>query len=336
MYLFIATTLSTYSYLLYFNKTNELSTTVCQIQAFFLLWFEQSQFIWSALISYTTYKITTQSLGSDFVPPANVQKGYLYLGFIFPFANTAFAYLNGLLGESGHWCWISNLTIPGQILSWVAYCFYWAAIIFNAYYTVKLIMYVKGLNIELKEKEISTKIRIRRTLNDMKLQSSKLDGFKKDYIEKARQAALINNKQTYNLAKQGLKLCLSKQRFLDSMVANFEIALQMNEMNKVINGFVSGMNLIADEMKGVTSTIDIAKAQAAYEKALASNQGQYEALDAFLREAEGSIESFAGNENDVSEDELDMLINNEACDSEDSLDKEIDEKIANVRQKMKV
>ena len=162
------------------------------------------------------------------------------------------------------------------------------------------------------------------------------DKIKKDYIEKARQAALINNKQTYNLAKQGLKLCLSKQRFLDSMVANFEIALQMNEMNKVINGFVSGMNLIADEMKGVTSTIDIAKAQAAYEKALASNQGQYEALDAFLREAEGSIESFAGNENDVSEDELDMLINNEACDSEDSLDKEIDEKIANVRQKMKV
>ena len=114
---------------------------------------------------------------------------------------------------------------------------------------------------KLKEKEISTKIRIRKTLNDMKLQSSKLDGFKKDYIEKARQAALINNKQTYNLAKQGLKLCLSKQRFLDSMVANFEIALQMNEMNKVINGFVSGMNLIADEMKGVTSTIDIAKAQ---------------------------------------------------------------------------
>lgn len=188
----------------------------------------------------------------------------------------------------------------------------------------------------LKEKEISTKIRIKRTLNNMKLQSSKLDGFKKEYIEKARQAALINNRQTYNLAKQGLKLCLSKQRFLDSMVANFEIALQMNEMNKVINEFVSGMNLIADEMKGVTSTIDITKAQAAYEKALANNQGQYEALDAFLREAEGSIESFNGNENDVSEDELDELINNEAADSEDNLDQEIDQKIENIRQKMKV
>lgn len=185
-----------------------------------------------------------------------------------------------------------------------------------------------------REKEIQTKIRIRKTLNSMKTQSSKLDSFKKDYIDKARKAALINNKQTYNLAKQGLKLCLSKQRFLDSMVANFEIALQMNEMNKVINEFVAGMNMIADDLKGVTSTIDIAKAQAAYDKALANNEGQYEALDAFLSEAESSIESFNGNESDVSEDEIDKLINSQAVDSETEMDDEIDKKIDAIRQKM--
>ena len=88
-----------------------------------------------------------------------------------------------------------------------------------------------------REKEIQAKIRIRKSLNSMKNQSVKLEGFKKDYIEKARKAALINNKPNYNLAKQGLKLCISKQRFLDSMIGNFEIALQMNEMNKVINQF---------------------------------------------------------------------------------------------------
>lgn len=185
-----------------------------------------------------------------------------------------------------------------------------------------------------KEREIQTKIRIRKTLNNMKTQTAKLEGFKKDYINKARNAVLINNKQTYNLAKQGLKLCLSKQRFLDSMIANFEIALQMNEMNKVINGFVDGMNLIAEDLKGVTSTIDIAKAQAAYEKALANNEGQYEALDAFLKEAESSIESFNGIEGDVSEDELDKLIHNQATDSEATMDDEIEQKIAAVRQKM--
>lgn len=186
-----------------------------------------------------------------------------------------------------------------------------------------------------RDKEIQTKIRIRRTLNNMKQQSGKLDAFKKDYINKARDAAKINNAQTYNLAKQGLKLCLSKQKFLDSMVANFEIALQMNEMNKVINEFVGGMNIIAEDIKGVTSSIDIVKAQAAYEKALANNEGQFEALDAFLKEAESSIESFNGNVADVSDDEIDTLINNLAIDSESSIDNEIDKKIADVRKKIK-
>ena len=185
-----------------------------------------------------------------------------------------------------------------------------------------------------REKEIQAKIRIRKSLNSMKNQSVKLEGFKKDYIEKARKAALINNKPNYNLAKQGLKLCISKQRFLDSMIGNFEIALQMNEMNKVINQFITGMNTISDDMKVITSSIDISKAQEAYEKALANNEGQYEALDAFLQEAEASIESFAGNENDVSEDELDKLINTQAVDSETSIDEEIDQKINAIRQKM--
>lgn len=187
---------------------------------------------------------------------------------------------------------------------------------------------------EKAEKEIQTKIRIRKTLNNMKAQSKKLDSFKDDYIIKARNAAQINSVQTYNLAKQGLKLCLSKQKFLDNMIANFEIALQMNEMNKVINEFVSGMNIIAEDIKGVTSSIDIVKAQAAYDKALANNEGQYEALDAFLKEAESSIESFNGNVADVSDDEIDSLINNLAVDNETSIDKEIDQKIADVRSKM--
>ena len=185
-----------------------------------------------------------------------------------------------------------------------------------------------------REKEVQTKIKIRKTLNGMKAQSAKLESFKKDYIDKARKAALINNKRNYNFAKQGLRLCLSKQRFLDSMVGNFEIALQMNEMNKVINGFVKGMNTIAEEMKGITTSIDIAKAQAAYERALENNEGQYEALDAFLKEAEASLESFNGSEGDVSEDELDKLINNQAVDSETELDDEIDNKIDAIRKQM--
>ena len=189
-------------------------------------------------------------------------------------------------------------------------------------------------DIKKREEEIQTKIRIRKSLNMMKNHSQKLDTFKKEYIEKARNAALAGSKSNYNLAKQGLKMCLSKQKFLDSMISNFEIAFQMNEMNKVINGFISGMNTVAEDMKGITSTLDISKAQLAYETALANNEGQYEALDAFLKEAETSIESFNGDASTVSDEEIDSLINCQATDEEAGMDDEIDQKIQELRSKI--
>ena len=185
-----------------------------------------------------------------------------------------------------------------------------------------------------REEELQAKIKVRQTLSRMKIQSTKMETMKNNWIEQARKASLINNEKTYKLAKQSLRMCLSKQRFLESMICNFEIALQMNEMNKVVNEFISGMNTISNQMKEITSSIDITKAQAAYDKALANNEGQYEALQAFLDEAENSIESFAGNENDVAEDEIDRLINTRAVDSESEMDDEIEKKLGEIRSKM--
>lgn len=190
------------------------------------------------------------------------------------------------------------------------------------------------LECQMKEKEIQAKIRIKRTLGNMKNLSSKMDVFKNEYIDKARNAMLVGNQQNYNLAKQGLKMCLSKQRFLEGMITNFEIAFQMNEMNKVINSFVGGMNEISKELNGITSSIDIAKCQAAYENALARNETQYEAMDAFLKEAEESMGSFNGNADEISDDEIDKLINCQASDTEADIDSEIDSKIESIRAKV--
>ena len=71
----------------------------------------------------------------------------------------------------------------------------------------------------------------------------------------------------------GLKMCLGKQKVIDVMIANFEISMQLNEMNKIIGDFVGGMNTLSEQMKDITSSIDMVKAQAAYEKAIATNEG---------------------------------------------------------------
>ena len=185
-----------------------------------------------------------------------------------------------------------------------------------------------------REKEMQARISVKRTLSSMKKQSAKLEAFKKEYIEKAREASLIGNQQTFQLSKAGLKLCLQKQKFLDSMIANFELSLQISDMNKVIGEFVDGMAIVSDQMKSVTSTLDMTKAQMAYETAHANNAGQYEALDAFLSTAAESVDSIDGITDDISDDEIDKLITNQVLDSECDLDKEIEARIQDVREKL--
>lgn len=187
---------------------------------------------------------------------------------------------------------------------------------------------------EQRERELQIKMNIRRTLGKMKKQSSKLDDFKQDYINKAREASLKGNNQTYKLAKSGLKLCLSKQKFLDTMIGQFEISMQITDMNDIVNDFLKGINIISDQMKTVTSTIDITKAQMAYEKALTNNVGQYEALDSFLQAAVESIDNLDTFEGNVTDDEIDNLITNQVLDEESHLDLEIDEKIKVIREKI--
>ena len=71
----------------------------------------------------------------------------------------------------------------------------------------------------------------------------------------------------------------------------------------------------------------VVKAKTAYEKAMANNEGQYQALDAFLETASESITAFDGIDSNISDDEIDELITSGAVDCEDDIDQEIDKKI---------
>lgn len=185
-----------------------------------------------------------------------------------------------------------------------------------------------------RQKEIQTRLHIKQALNKMKNQSNKFESFKQTYIENAKKAALTGNQETYKLAKTGLKICLSKQKCLDQMIANFELSLQVADMNKLVTEFFSGLNLLSEQMQNVTCGVDMTKAQAAYEKALANNESQYDALDAFLTTTGESIEALNGSDSSVSDEEIDKLINIQAADQVDSLDCEIDNKISQLRERI--
>lgn len=185
-----------------------------------------------------------------------------------------------------------------------------------------------------REQEMKAKIEIKRTLSQMRNHLQKLEPFKKNYILKARQATQINNTQAYNLAKTGLKTLIAKQRFLEAMVMNFELAVETNEMNKIIRSFISGINLISMQLHQITSPGDMLNAQEAYDKAIANNVSQFEALQVFLDTASASFESMELINDNISDEEIDSLINNQAANVEDILSQEIEQKLQEVRNKI--
>lgn len=188
---------------------------------------------------------------------------------------------------------------------------------------------------KLNQKNFETRMRVKQSLAKMKNQCNKLEEFKMNYINKAKKASLEGDQATYNLAKSGLKICLSKQRFLNQMVAQFELSLEVSDMNKVVTEFMSGINAIGEQMQVVTSGIDMSKAQIAYEKALANNASQYEALETFLSETNNSFDSLNEvNSTAVSDDAIDKLISNQAADQVEEIDHEIDCKINRLRERM--
>lgn len=187
---------------------------------------------------------------------------------------------------------------------------------------------------EKRQKEIEAKIKINKTLCTMKSQLKKVEKLKANGIKKAREAKSTNNEYLYNLQKQTIKMCLSKEKYLNSMIGNFEIAIQMNEMRNIISDFVDSMGNVAGDLKNTISIVDIAKAQKAYEEALANNQDQYSALDSFLNEAANSIESFNGIDSEIDDDEIDQIIDSEVIKDEQALDQEIDKKINLIQNKI--
>ena len=187
---------------------------------------------------------------------------------------------------------------------------------------------------EEKDKAIEAKIAVKRALNSMKAQSTKYEKLKVEYIEKARKAALENNAESCKLAKHGLKICLSQQRVIDTMIANVEIALQMNETNSLIAEFVKSVNTISTELNCITPSVDITNAQAELQKSISQNEKQMMTLDNFFENASSGYETYGQNISNVSDEEIDSLITNQVIDSESELDTEIDEKINSIRSQI--
>lgn len=114
-YLCLAAMINSISYMLYyvqFDDTSEdLNIQRCQTQAFIMIWFENSQFLWAMLLGFSIYESIVLSKDDENADEASACKRivYLIIGFCVPLLFSVFAIAFDMIGPMGNWCWIGEL-----------------------------------------------------------------------------------------------------------------------------------------------------------------------------------------------------------------------------------
>ena len=182
-----------------------------------------------------------------------------------------------------------------------------------------------------RRREFEFGINSKKTLDNMKKQNGKLESFKSEYINKARDAALRGDSAACDMAKLGLKRCLSKQRFVEQNISRFEMALQDLDMNKTVNEFAEAVMEMTEHMKSVNLNADLVEAQMALQNMMRQNHNTFEQMENVMSQ---SIDEFESGDS-VTDEEIDRLIRLEAINAESGDDAKINKQIQMMSQEVK-
>lgn len=186
-----------------------------------------------------------------------------------------------------------------------------------------------------RQKEFQDRLAAKATLRKMSKIIDSLDVYKTKYINCARKELALGNMSAYQMARSSLRLCLTKQKALESMVMTYEVALDTADMNRIVASFITGIDALSKQINQVTPMLDFQKAEVAFNNAMSKGAEQLEALNSFMDVASQSVENMDSSSDSISDKDVDLLINSAAADAEgEKISQDIDSKIANLDAKL--
>jgi 2-succinyl-5-enolpyruvyl-6-hydroxy-3-cyclohexene-1-carboxylate synthase len=191
-------------------------------------------------------------------------------------------------------------------------------------------------NFRKNQKEVMAKIEVRRKLNTLKVNYTKMDQKQKDLIVSARKSLAEGDTANYNSAKMAIKMFYEQQRVYKTMITQFDIFMNIAEFTKSSNDFSNGISKMAKEIEKAAPVLNLQKATLASTKALTKNASMYEALKAFMEVTETNFEQVVSDINpqeNITDDFIDKYIKEGITSSDNSID-EIDSKISDAEKKI--
>jgi hypothetical protein len=131
----IASFFNSFSYIFYYNYSDtQVNEARCKLQAFTIVWFEASQVVWATIITVYTFRIS-----DNYYHDGTVQLWKKIICIIIGYGLTLIipivSLLDGYLGVSGRWCWISTEYVFAPLVI-THYAIIWAFILTNLILTL--------------------------------------------------------------------------------------------------------------------------------------------------------------------------------------------------------
>jgi len=152
-----------------------------------------------------------------------------------------------------------------------------------------------------REKEYQTKMLIAKTKKDLEENIMKLKNQKSNFLNIARDARSINDKNGLQQAYAGWKVSDTSQKRANKMLIKLNITEQMKDIGQISKNFSESMLHIAKQLNMITKQKNYSETQNNYEKAMEQISDSEQAMEHFFETMDDSFETSTLFTNDVEE-----------------------------------
>lgn len=187
------------------------------------------------------------------------------------------------------------------------------------------------------ERRIERDIEIRKGVNSLRRNIRDLFKHERSYIEKAKRAKKIGDKQQYEFLRRQLKKTAAQKRMRERQLLSIETAIQIKDQAESDADFAKSMGAVAKSIAEVYGSVDFAKTQKNFEKAMYQAETLKEQMEVFLEMTQEHVmaDEVEGEEEIISDKEIDRMLEEEVVREEsESVDKDIEKGLKDIQNEL--
>ena len=152
-----------------------------------------------------------------------------------------------------------------------------------------------GLFKSKEERRIERTIEVRKAVTQIRRQIKDNEKYEADYVQKAKRARSLGWGNQYEFLKKAIKKTATIKVRLDRQLLALESAMQIKEQAEGHFEFAKAMGALSKSIAEVFGSMDMAKTQVNFEKAMAQSENLEERMDTCLEMTSESMFGYEGS-----------------------------------------